>query len=169
MKLADVEAILRALNEADARYLIVGGLAVVAHGYVRYTADVDIVLQLERENILRAMNALEAIGYQPLVPMKAIDFADESLRRSWIEEKNMRVFQMRKMDDSGTNLDVFVEEPFPFADEYARAAWNEVAGVGVPFVSYEQLLQLKRAAGRPQDLVDIDQLELMFGKREQPS
>ena len=55
MKLADVEAILRALNDADVRYLIVGGLAVVAHGYVRYTADVDLVLDLERDNALRAM------------------------------------------------------------------------------------------------------------------
>lgn len=94
MKLADVEAILRALNEADARYLIVGGLAVVAHGYVRYTADIDIVLNLERENVIRAMNALEAIGYRPLLPVKGSDFADENLRRSWIEEKNMLVFQV---------------------------------------------------------------------------
>ena len=61
MKLADVEAILRALNDANVRYLIVGGLAVVAHGYVRYTADVDIVLDLERENTLRAMKALDEI------------------------------------------------------------------------------------------------------------
>ena len=95
MKLADVEAILRTLNNAEAQYLIVDGLAVVAHGYVRYTADVDIVLHLERENILRAMNALEAIGYRPLVPVKATDFADGAARRSWIQEKNMIVFQMR--------------------------------------------------------------------------
>jgi len=59
-----VEAILRALNEADVRYLIVGGLAVVAHGYVHYTAGVDIVVDLERENTLSAMKAIEAIGYR---------------------------------------------------------------------------------------------------------
>ena len=53
MKLADIEVILRALNEAETRYLIVGGIAVVAHGYVRYTADLHIVLQLEPENVLR--------------------------------------------------------------------------------------------------------------------
>jgi len=67
MKLADVEAIVRALNGAHVRYLIVGGLAVVAHGYPRLTVDVDIVLNLERENVLRAMRALEVIGYRPLV------------------------------------------------------------------------------------------------------
>ena len=169
MKLADVEAILRALNDAGAQYLIVGGLAVVAHGYVRYTADVHIVLHPERENILRAMNALEAIGYQPLVPVEATDFADEAVRRSWIEEKNMRVFQMRNHNRDATAIDVFVEEPFSFQEEYANALWSEISGIRVPFVSYDALMRLKREAGRPHDLVDIDQLELMFGKRDQPS
>ncbi len=49
MKVDDIRTILRALNDADVRYLIVGGLAVVAHGYVRFTQDIDLVIQLERE------------------------------------------------------------------------------------------------------------------------
>jgi len=62
MKVDDVRTILSALNDANVRYLIVGGLAVVAHGYVRFTQDIDLVVQLERENVLRAMSALMAIG-----------------------------------------------------------------------------------------------------------
>ena len=69
MKVDDVRTILRALNDAEVRYLIVGGLAVVLHGYVRFTQDIDLVIQLERENVLRAMNAFTAIGYRPLVPV----------------------------------------------------------------------------------------------------
>jgi predicted nucleotidyltransferase len=42
MKIDDVGTILRALNDANVRYLIVGGLAVVAHGYVRFTQDIDL-------------------------------------------------------------------------------------------------------------------------------
>ena len=161
MKLADVEAILRALNDAGAEYLIVGGLAVVAHGYVRYTADVDIVLHLERENILRAMNALEAIGYQPLVPVKATDFADEAARRSWVDEKNMIVFQMRNPDRESTRLDIFVAEPFAFPEEYAAARWEDVAGVRAPVLQISELLRMKRNAGRTRDLNDVQQLELL--------
>ena len=93
MKLADVEAILRALNDAEVRYLIVGGLAVIAHGYVRLTVDVDIVLNLQRDNVLRALRALEKIDYRPLVPVQQLDFADEKVRESWRTEKNMIVFQ----------------------------------------------------------------------------
>ena len=161
MKLDDVEAILRALNDAHARYLLVGGLAVVAHGYVRYTADVDIVLQLERENVLRAMAALDIIGYRPLVPVTGSDFADEGLRENWIKEKNMIVFQMVNPNRQSTRLDIFVAEPFGFPEQYAAARWEDVAGVRVPVVQYSELLRLKRAAGRPRDLIDIEQLELI--------
>jgi hypothetical protein len=167
MKLADLEAILRALNDADVRYLIVGGLAVVAHGYVRYTADVDIVLDLERDNALRAMKALDAIAYRPLVPVDATDFADEEKRRVWIKEKNMLVFQMRNPDRESTRLDIFVKEPFAFTEEFAQAKWEEVAGIRAPVLRYDELIRLKRSSGRPQDLIDIDQLELMFGKNKQ--
>src|SRR5438309_11592064 len=106
MKLADVEAILRALNDAEVRYLIVGGLAVVAHGYVRYTHDVHIVINLERDNVLRATNTLEKIGYRPLAPVQTADFADEEKRRSWITEKHMLVFSMRKPDPDSTPVDI---------------------------------------------------------------
>src|ERR1700680_5231863 len=132
MKLADVQAILRALNDAEVRYLIVGGLAVVAHGYPRLTVDVDSGLNLERENVLRAMRALEAIGYRPLVPVKSEQFADETLRESWRKEKHMIVFQLANLNRPSTRLDVFVSEPFDFDEEYAQAEWLDVAGFSSP-------------------------------------
>jgi len=167
MKLADIEAILRALNDADVRYLIVGGLAVIAHGYVRLTVDVDIVLNLERENVLRAMRALDAIGYRPLVSVKASEFADEKVRELWRDEKHMVVFQMRHPRPESTRLDIFVEEPFPFDPEYERALWEEVAGVRAPILRYDELIRLKRSSGRPQDIADIAELELIKENRKQ--
>ena len=164
MKLADVEAILRALNDAEVRYLIVGGLAVVAHGYVRYTHAVDIVINLERDNVLRATNALEKIGYRPLAPVQAAELADVETRRSWITEKRMLVFSMQKSDADSTPVDIFVEEPFPFAQEYAQALWEELVGIRAPVLRYDELIRLKRESGRPNDLADIDQLELLKSK-----
>ena len=166
MKLADVEAILRALNDAEVRYLIVGGLAVVAHGYVRATVDMDIVLHLERENVLRAMAALKEIGYQPLVPVEAADFADEQKRKLWRDEKHMVVFQMRHPRTESTRLDIFMEEPFSFNGEYERAFWEEVAGERAPILYYGELIRLKRSSGRPQDLADVAELELIRKNRK---
>lgn len=165
MKLADVEAILCALNEAEARYIIVGGLAVVAHGYVRYTADIDIVLNLERENVIRAMNALEAIGYRPLVPVKGSDFADADLRQSWQDEKGMIVFQLMDPDRPDTRLDVFVKEPFDFEDEFAAARMEKVANVTAPVLRVETLLAMKRAVARPKDLIDVEELLKLIENR----
>jgi hypothetical protein len=166
MKLTDVETILRALNDANVRYLIVGGLAVVAHGYVRATVDVDIVLQLERENLLRAMAALKQIGYRPLIPVAAEEFADDQKRKAWRDEKHMIVFQMRHPRPESTRLDIFVEEPFSFDEEYERALWDSVADVRAPFLRYDELIRVKRASGRPQDLADIAELELIKKNRK---
>lgn len=146
-------------------YLIVGGLAVVAHGYVRATVDLDIVLNLECDNTLRAMKALGEIGYRPLVPVDAADFANEELRRKWITEKNMVVFQMYNPDRESTRLDIFVEEPFSFANELAQAKWEHIAGIQAPVLRLERLLQMKRDSGRPQDLLDIEQLEIIARAR----
>ena len=82
MKLASFEAIVRALNDGKVRYLIAGGLAVNAHGYLRFTKDVDFVLHLMPDNIQRAFAALGGLGYRPSVPITAEQFADAELRQS---------------------------------------------------------------------------------------
>jgi hypothetical protein len=89
MELRSVEAVAGALNAAGVRYLVVGGLAVNAHGYLRTTVDLDLVVQLHPENVVRGLNALEGIGYKPRIPVTAEQFADQSLRDSWREEKGI--------------------------------------------------------------------------------
>ena len=59
MEVRSIEAIARALNEANIRYLVVGGLAVNAHGYERFTHDLDLVIGLEPDNIAKGFEALK--------------------------------------------------------------------------------------------------------------
>ena len=61
MKLKNIENIFKSLNEADVRYLLAGGLAVVAHGYVRFTADIDIILGMDEKNLKNAMQVLDSL------------------------------------------------------------------------------------------------------------
>src|SRR5712691_11919572 len=89
MKLGSFDLLVRALDSAGVRYLVAGGLAVNAHGYLRFTRDVDLVLQLAPENIVSAFGALEGIGYRPLVRVTAADFADVAKRTAWIRDKGM--------------------------------------------------------------------------------
>ena len=62
-----------------------------AHGYLRFTKDVDLVVQLIPDNIERTFAALPALGYRPAVPDRGRQFADAGQRESWIREKGMQV------------------------------------------------------------------------------
>jgi predicted nucleotidyltransferase len=168
MKIDDVGTILRALNDANVRYLIVGGLAVVAHGYVRFTQDIDLVVQLERENVLRAMNALTGIGYRPLIPVDAAQFADEALRQQWRDDKGMIVFQMLNPQRESTRIAISVTEPFVFEEEFERAKRHKWGDLQAPVLRIEGLIAMKEAAGRPQDVADAALLrDILEQQREQ--
>lgn len=159
MTLGSFDALVRALDEARVRYLVAGGLAVNAHGYLRFTRDVDIVLELARPNVLAAFAALEGIGYKPIVPVKAADLADEATRDGWIRDKGMTVLSFWSESHRDTPVDVFVTEPFDFQAEYARALIKPFGSGSVRFVSIPTLLQMKELAGRPQDRIDIEYLK----------
>jgi predicted nucleotidyltransferase len=159
MQLRSVEAIVTVLNEAQVQYLIVGGLAVNAHGYERLTRDVDVVIGLQPENIMRGVRALRSIGYETVVPVTAEQFADRATREMWRREKNMIVLQFWSEKHERTPVDVFVYEPFDFALEYSRARWEYVTDKArAAVVGYEALIAMKQAAGRERDLSDIQAL-----------
>ncbi|WP_348675907.1 hypothetical protein [uncultured Abyssibacter sp.] len=162
MRLNSVEMVLTALENANVRYLVVGGLAVNAHGYARYTKDIDLVIQLDQHNVLRAFHALEPLGYQPLLPVKPEQFADADTRACWVRDRNMQVFQLWSDAHRETPIDVFVTEPFDFDAEYDRASRRRFGEtLDIPIVSRDTLIRMKRAAGRVQDLADIDNLRLL--------
>lgn len=159
MEVRSIEAIVRALNAAEVRYLIVGGLAVNAHGFARMTRDVDLVIQLEPANAREGLRALFGAGYRLMIPEEPEAFADAATRERWRRDKGMIVLKLWSDEHRRTPIDVFVYEPFPFDREYAAAVQVELApGLLAPIVSLNTLLQMKREAGRPQDLQDIKEL-----------
>ncbi|HEY6001176.1 MAG TPA: nucleotidyl transferase AbiEii/AbiGii toxin family protein [bacterium] len=159
MKLKSVRAIARSLQKADVRCLFAGGIAVVAHGYGRMTFDVDVVLQLEPENIQRGFRALARLGYSPRVPVTAEQFADAAVREGWVREKGMRVLNLFSDRHRETPIDIFVEEPFDFDKAFAAARCEEIEpGVTMRFVDRRRLIAMKKRAGRPKDLDDIEHL-----------
>ena len=126
MERRSVESLVRALNEANVRYLIVGGLAVVAHGHARFTGDVDLVIDLDADNARRAVEAFETLHYRPRAPVPFGEFADASKRAEWLTTKGLTVFSASSPEHAATEIDLFVENPFDFAEVYARAARFEV-------------------------------------------
>jgi hypothetical protein len=160
MEVRSIETIIKALNDAKVQYLIVGGLAVSAHGYERLTVDVDLLIGLQPKNITLALRTLQAAGWRMSVPVTPEEFANAKLRESWRKEKNMIVLKLWSDAHPRTPIDVFVYEPFDFKKEFARAQWETVAGkLRAPVVAYQTLLTMKKAAGRDKDLLDIKALK----------
>jgi predicted nucleotidyltransferase len=167
MKLHSLEQIFHALNQREVRYLVVGGVAVNAYGYQRATHDLDLVLDLARENVIAAVQALGSLGYRPMLPVPAEQFADPDTRRDWHERRHVEVFSMIGSRGSDPSVDMFVQEPFPFPEEYARAKPVELApGIAVRFVSIEGLIAMKESAGRPRDVDDVEHLRWILEERE---
>jgi hypothetical protein len=168
VKLSTLEAIVSALDLHGARYLIVGGLAVAAHGYGRVTFDLDLVIDLERENVRRAIDALESLGYRPVPPVAAQEFADPGHRERWVREKNMLVFSLRSEQHRETPVDILVKEPFDFDLEYDRALVGDLLpDVQARFVCLDTLIRMKEAADREKDREDVRQLRFLLERPDE--
>jgi hypothetical protein len=159
MRKSSLELIVQGLNEAGVRYLIVGGLAVNAHGYFRATVDVDLILQLDPANVLAAVAVLKGLGYTPRVPVPIEAFADASQRQAWISEKHMLVFSLHSEQHRETEIDLFVNDPLGFDRAYGECLRVEIApALTATVCSLADLLKLKRDANRDKDRLDIQKL-----------
>ena len=160
------EPIFRALNGSGTRYVVVGGVAVVLHGHARFTADVDLVLDLDSRAAARAMRTLAAVGLRPRAPVDPEGFADQRTRESWIRDKGMQVFSLFDPDDPLLAVDVFAEHPVDFESLYRRSEQCDIGGVVVPIASIPDLIHLKRLADRPRDREDVARLEEILRRKQ---
>ena len=162
-----LEPLFAGLNRDGVRYVVVGGLAVVLHGFARLTADVDLVVDLAPDEARKAMIVLGGLGLRPRAPVDPLAFADANVRESWIRDKGMRVFSLWDPANPMREVDLFVEHPIPFPDLWERSETLSLATTSVRVASIPDLIRLKLLAGRPQDLTDIEALdEILRQKRK---
>ncbi len=155
----------KALNEAEIRYVVVGGLAVVLHGHARLTADVDLIVDLDPAQAARTIQVLVSRGFHSRVPVNPADFADPAIREAWIRERGMQVFSMFDPSNPMRVVDLFVSHPIPFEELFERSTRFDLVETHVQVASIPDLIRLKRMAGRPQDLADIERLEAIQRER----
>jgi hypothetical protein len=152
--------LIEGLNLVGVRYLVVGGLAVIAHGYTRLTQDIGMILDLEDQpGLLKAIGAFEAMGYRPRAPVPFSQYADPRKRAEWSSTKDMLVFRLYRAD-TGTELDLFLSPPFNFDEAWAERLESEIdEGVVASFVDLRRLMDMKRKGGRAKDLEDLRVLQ----------
>ena len=99
---------------------------------------------------------MNELGYRPKVPVKAESFIDPENRRTWIEEKNMRVFSFYHPKKGIMLIDIFFNEPVPYDTIRKNAVALRMGNLVIPTVSVKDLIELKKISGRPLDLADIE-------------
>jgi predicted nucleotidyltransferase len=160
------EPIIERLNNSDVRYVVVGGVAVVLHGYARLTADLDLAVDLSTLEARKAIEALLSLGFRPTAPVDPHGFADPRVRAQWISEKQMKVFSMRDPENPMRIVDLFAENPVDFEELWVRSELVRLADSTVRVASIPDLIAMKRLAGRQQDFQDIEALEEILRRRE---
>lgn len=160
----DYKTIFKELNEAGVDYLVIGGLAVNLFGVPRLTYDVDLMILLEKENVKRLMARLTRWGYKPKIPVDPLDFADETKRNSWIEEKGMKAFNFYSEDSPVGEIDIVINSPIPYHALKERAVVIPLQEIRIPVISIHDLITLKLHAGRKQDLSDVEYLKIIIEK-----
>jgi hypothetical protein len=153
------EELFRRLAAERIRYVVVGGVALVLHGVVRFTADLDLMVALDHKNLWTFLEAMEGLGYSPKLPLRAEDLANPRLRADWKEMRGMQVFTFYHPQRPMELVDVFIDEPVDFAAVERDSQIFKARDVEIPVISIPHLKQLKALSGRPQDLADIQALE----------
>ena len=126
-------------------YLIVGGQAVIAHGYPRLTKDLDLWIAPTEANGQRVLGALAEFG-TPLAGFELLRFTDPET--------------MLTLGADPFRIDVLTDIPgVEFASAYARRTSVVLEGKPLPLISKFDLLTNKKAVGRLQDLADVEALE----------
>lgn len=148
---SDPSAIFRAFAHHGVDYVVIGGMAAIAHGHTRNTRDVDFVAATDPENLDRLAGALRDLGARlsgVAAHLLGVDVYDAATLG------NGANFTMET--DAG-GLDFFNEVPgaAPFEELRERALTIDLAGVTVRVAGRDDLIRMKQAAGRPQDLADI--------------
>ena len=151
--------ILEGLYKSKIRYLIVGGLSVNLYGVPRVTQDIDLIISMERENILKVLSLLENLDYVPRLPVIPGDMADPDKVKDWIENRNLKAFSFYHKKESYKVVDIVLDHPLDFEKAFEKRTVKKVKDIEIYLASINDVIKMKEFSGRGQDLSDIEMLK----------
>lgn len=146
-------ALLARLADAHVDFVVLGGIAVIAHGHVRTTTDLDVTYALDAANLGRLAGVLSAVGTRLRDIEEDLPFV--------ADVRTLRQTSILTLSTDYGGLDLLVDPVGapPYAQLSAHALTVDLDGRRFKVVSLADLRSMKRAAGRPQDLADLAALE----------
>lgn len=147
------------MSQHNVDFVLVGGMAVQLHGYMRMTYDIDLVLAMNDENLNRFINVAKNLGFSPVIPVAIESLKDADQIERWYREKGMLAFALREPTQAGSVIDVLIKPEVSFDNLLVDAVDGELFGRKIKVASIDHLLIMKRIANRPKDQLDIIALE----------
>jgi hypothetical protein len=144
--LDELSGLISAFDENGVEYAVCGGLSMAVHGFARATLDIDVLIR--GESLEKAYKIAETKGFD----IRGLDIS--------FKERAVEIRRVSKIDDNGEvlSLDLLLVTP-QIEDVWATKESIDFLGRKLWVVSREGLIKMKRLAGRPQDLADIERLE----------
>jgi hypothetical protein len=151
----DFFSIFEQFNKENIRYLLCGGLAVNIYGIPRMTADIDVLLDFESENIKRFEICMLNALYKTNLPIALNLLSDKKERIKLISEKNLIAFSFYNTKANTMSVDVLIDFPFTFEELWNRKNVRMNDKIPIDLVSLDDLIALKKYSNRKQDQEDI--------------
>ncbi len=143
----DFRDFLKALNDQDVKYIMVGGMAVILHGHARVTGDMDIWVERSTENYKKLVRSFRQFG------MPLFDMTEEK----FLNVAETDVFSFGR---NPVGIDIMTAvKGLDFDETYSLSAIYDDYGLPIRMIHINHLIEAKKAAGRLKDLDDINQLQ----------
>lgn len=149
------ERVFKELQKKGIKYLVIGGIAVNIHGYSRATGDLDIMISFDKENLDGFIALLRELGFKPRIPVRLEELGDPEKVDKWKKEKHMKIFSVYNPANELENIDIMIENYIDFNAAYEKRERVTASNIEIPVISINDLIELKKIAGRKRDEIDI--------------
>ncbi len=158
----ELSEIFETLNKANIRYLLCGGLAVNIFGIPRMTADIDLIVDFEENNLREFHTQITRLHFQSNIPVPVIQLAKTEHREELLKTKNLIAYSYFNTQVNMAHVDVLVDVPIDFETLWVNKEIRKFVTADVYIVSVSDLILLKKYSDRLQDKEDIILLSKMY-------
>jgi hypothetical protein len=151
----DYLGIFEQLHKQQVKYLLCGGLAVNIYGIPRMTADIDLILDFDKDNLKKFEICVVNAFYQSQIPVSLSLLSTQQERIKLVKEKNLIALSYFNTRGNVMSMDVLIDVPLNFADMWERKTTRTADEIDIHIVSVNDLIKLKEYSNRKQDQDDI--------------
>ncbi len=152
--------LIQALTTRNIPYALVGGYAVALHGAVRGTVDIDLVIQFKEGDFIETEQALHELGLESRLPLHGAQVY--KFRKEYLENRNLIAWNFYNPKKPSEQVDIILTQNL----SAIQVVTVQFHSFKIKIASIPDLIKMKQASGRPQDLADVESLRELIKLRK---